>query len=108
MLHRITGIIKNLVVHEDRMTDNMRLLKGLTFSQQLLMKLTDEGMERQKAYELVQRNAMKVWETGTSFQSILLEDEELLNHISKKEIEEIFSLDYHFKHVDTLFHRIFS
>jgi adenylosuccinate lyase len=108
MLHRITGILKNLVIHKERMTDNMDLLKGLTFSQQLLMKLTDKGLERQEAYEIVQRNALKVWERGTSFQSILLEDEDLLNHISKKEIENIFSLDYHFKHVDRLFNRVFS
>lgn len=108
MLHRITGIVKTLVIHKDRMTDNMHLLKGLTFSQQLLMKLTDKGLERQRAYEMVQRNALQVWERGISFQSILLDDEELLNHISKKEIEEIFSLDYHFKHVDHLFDRVFS
>ena len=108
MLHRITGIVKNLVIHKDRMTDNMHLLKGLTFSQQLLMKLTDKGLERQRAYEMVQRNALKVWERGIPFQSILLDDEELLDHISKKEIEEIFSLDYHFKHVDHLFDRVFS
>ena len=108
MLHRTTAIVKNLVIHKDRMTDNMHLLKGLTFSQQLLMKLTDKGLERQRAYEMVQRNALKVWERGISFQSILLDDEELLDHISKKEIEEIFSLDYHFKHVDHLFDRVFS
>ena len=108
MLHRITGIVKNLVIHKDRMTDNMHLLKGLTFSQQLLIKLTDKGLERQRAYEMVQRNALKVWERGIPFQSILLDDEELLDHISKKEIEEIFSLDYHFKHVDHLFDRVFS
>ena len=108
MLHRITGIVKNLVIHKDRMTDNMHLLKGLTFSQQLLIKLTDKGLERQRAYEMVQRNALKVWERGLPFQSILLDDEELLDHISKKEIEEIFSLDYHFKHVDHLFDRVFS
>ena len=108
MLHRITAIVKNLVIHKDRMTDNMHLLKGLTFSQQLLIKLTDKGLERQRAYEMVQRNALKVWERGIPFQSILLDDEELLDHISKKEIEEIFSLDYHFKHVDHLFDRVFS
>jgi adenylosuccinate lyase len=108
MLHRITGIVKNLVIHKDRMTDNMHLLKGLTFSQQLLIKLTDKGLERQRAYEMVQRNALKVWEGGHSFHSILLDDDELLNHLTKKEIDEIFNLDDHYKHVDLIFDRVFS
>jgi len=64
MLHRLTGILRGLVVHADRMDENLKKMRGLIFSQQLLLKLAGKGLERQTAYVMVQRNAMKVWETG--------------------------------------------
>ena len=108
MLHRITRIIKNLVVHPENMTGNLNKLKGLIFSQQVLMKLASKGLERQEAYVMVQRNAMRVWDTGKDFKQLLLEDPEIGKHLDSEEIEELFSLDYHLKHVEEIFKRVFK
>lgn len=108
MLHRLAGIVKGLVVHPDRMAKNLEMMKGLIFSQQFLMKLAEKGIERQKAYVMVQRNAMRVWETGQEFKSLIMEDQEIGSHLSKSEIEALFDLDYHFKHVDHIFERVFN
>jgi adenylosuccinate lyase len=108
MLHRLTGILRGLVVHTDRMAENLKKTKGLIFSQQLLLKLAGKGLERQSAYVMVQRNAMKVWETGQEFKDLIMEDQEIGGYLSKIEIEEIFDLDYHVKHVDDIYERVFS
>lgn len=108
MLKRLNKIIKNLVVHPKNMEENLNKLKGLIFSQQVLMKLAVKGLSRQTAYEMVQRNALKVWDTDRDFKSLLLEDQEIMNFISREEIEEIFNLDYHFKHVEDIFKRVFT
>ena len=107
MLHRLTGILRGLTVHADRMTENLNKTKGLIFSQQLLLKLAGKGLERQSAYVMVQKNAMKVWETGQEFKDLIMEDQEIGEHLSKTEIEEIFDLDYHVKHVNDIFERVF-
>jgi len=108
MLNRLNKIMKNLVVHPKNMEENLHKLKGLIFSQQVLMKLASCGISRQTAYEMVQRNALKVWDTGRDFKSLLLEDREIMNFISREDIEEIFNLDYHFKHVEDIFKRVFA
>jgi adenylosuccinate lyase len=108
MLHRMALILKGLVVHPDRMAGNLGSMKGLIFSQQILLRLAEKGVERQEAYVMVQRNAMKVWDTGQEFKALVLADEEIRKHLGEKEIEEIFSLDYHLKCVDTLFERVFN
>jgi adenylosuccinate lyase len=108
MLVRLTRIVKNLTVYPQNMTENLNRLKGLIFSQQVLLRLAAMGMERQRAYEMVQRNALGVWDTGREFKALLLEDKELRQHLSQEDIEHIFSLDYHLKHVDDLFDRVFS
>jgi len=107
MLHRLTGILRGLVVHADRMDENLKKMKGLIFSQQLLLKLAGKGLERQTAYVMVQRNAMKVWETGQEFKDLIMEDQEIGGYLSKTEIGEIFDLDYHMKHIDDIYERVF-
>jgi len=107
MLHRLTGILRGLVVHTDRMDENLKKMKGLIFSQQLLLRLAGKGLERQAAYVMVQRNAMKVWETGQEFKNLIMEDQGIGGYLSKTEIEEIFDLDYHVKHVDDIYERVF-
>ena len=107
MLHRLTGILRGLVVHADRMAENLNKMKGLIFSQQLLLRLAGKGLERQTAYVMVQRNAMKVWETGQEFKGFIMEDQEIGEYLSKTEIEEIFDMDYHVKHVDDIYERVF-
>jgi len=108
MLHRLDRIVEGLIVHPDNMIDNLNKTKGLIFSQQALIKLAEKGMERQKAYVMVQRNAMKVWESGQDFKELIMEDEDIRKNLSKKEIEEMFDLDYHLKHVDEIFERVFD
>jgi adenylosuccinate lyase len=108
MLHRLTGIISGLIVHPDTMTENLNKTKGLIFSQQILIRLAERGVERQKAYVMVQRNAMKVWDTGHDFKGLIMEDEEIGRYLSEAEIEEVFNLDYHLKHVDDIFERVFG
>jgi len=108
MLKRLNKILKNLAVYPKNMEANLTKLKGLIFSQQVLIKLAAKGLTRQKAYEMVQRNALKVWDTGRDFKSLLVEDQELMGHISREDLEEIFNLDYHFKHVEDIFKRVFA
>ncbi|MFO7462217.1 MAG: adenylosuccinate lyase [Desulfatiglandales bacterium] len=108
MLHRLTKMVKTLVVHPDRMLENLDRLKGLIFSQQVLLKLSAAGLGRQEAYELVQRNALKVWDTGRDFKSLLQEDPEIRKHLTEGDLEDLFSLDYHLKHVDHIFERVFQ
>ena len=108
MLKRLDRIMRNLVVHPRRMTENLNRLKGLIFSQQALMMLTGKGLKRQNAYDMVQRNALRVWDTGKEFKTLLLEDQEIRTYLSEQDIEEVFSLDYHLKHVEDLFSRVFT
>jgi adenylosuccinate lyase len=108
MLHRLSRIVKNLVVYPERMKENLHMMKGLIFSQQVLLKLSNMGLSREKAYEMVQRSALKVWDEGKDFKSLLLEDGELRKYLTEKDLEEIFSLEYHLKHVDDLFERVFG
>jgi adenylosuccinate lyase len=108
MLHRLTGILRGLVVHPDRMMENLSKTRGLIFSQQILMRLAERGIERQKAYGMVQRNALRVWSEGQEFKRLILDDPEIREYLSENEIEEIFDLDYHLKHVDDIFDRVFS
>jgi adenylosuccinate lyase len=107
MLHRLTGIVKGLVVHAERMKQNLEMMRGLIYSQQFLMKLAEKGVERQRAYVMVQRNAMKIWDSGRAFKDLILKDEEIGEYLTKSEVEEIFDLDYHLKHVDDIYTRVF-
>ena len=108
MLVRLTRLLDKLVVYPERMKANLDLLKGLIFSQQVLLVLTQKGVSREEAYAIVQRRAMEVWEGKGSFKELLLQDEELARHLTREEIESIFDLSYHLKHVDTIFQRVFG
>jgi adenylosuccinate lyase len=108
MLHRLTGIIRGLVVYPDNMKRNLDLLKGLIYSQQVLMSLSSLGLKRLEAYDLVQRNALKVWDTGEDFKSLLTADPEVRAILSESDIEKMFSTDYHLRYVDDIFTRVFG
>jgi adenylosuccinate lyase len=108
MLHRCTGLIDNLVVYPENMLKNLNLMRGLVFSQRVLLELARKGASRENAYSLVQRNAMKVWEEGRDFREELLGDTEVRSYLSSEEIDNAFDLAYHFKHVDTIFTRVFG
>ncbi len=107
-LRRLSGLIKNLVVYPDNMLKNLNQMKGLVFSQKILLDLTQSGVSREDAYRLVQKNAMKVWEEGKDFQTELLNDAEVVGALGEDKIRESFDLSYHLKHVDTIFKRVFG
>lgn len=108
MLTRSIGLIENLVVYPENMMKNLNLMRGLIFSQRVLLSLAEKGSSRENAYSLVQRNAMKVWEEGKDFQAELLNDADVRSYLSEAEIKEAFDLSYHLKHVDTIFSRVFG
>ncbi len=115
-LHRLAGVIENLVVYPDQMRKNMDRLGGLHNSQRFLLALTQAGEQRESAYRLVQRNAMKVWEMfrtsgdagDGAFLNLLLQDEEVTALLSEDQIRDMFDDAYHLKHVDTIFSRVFG
>jgi adenylosuccinate lyase len=107
-LGRLAGVIDKLIVYPENMRKNLDRLGGLVHSQRVLLALTQKGVAREDAYRLVQRNAMKVWEGGGDFLSLLKADKELRKHLSEKELAANFDLDFHFSHVDTIFRRVFG
>ena len=108
MLHRMTKLIEGLVVYPERMQANLDRTGGLFFSQQVLLALTDAGLIRDQAYRIVQRNAMRVWQEGLDFKTLLATDPEVGERLSADRLEELFDLNYHLKHVDTIFARVFG
>jgi len=107
-LNRLTQVIDNLVVYPENMKKNLERLGGLIHSQRVLLALTQAGISREDAYRMVQRNAMKVWEQNKDFLSELLSDPEITDALSESDIRGYFDLDYHTKHVDTIFQRVFG
>jgi adenylosuccinate lyase len=107
-LRRLNGLIRNLVVYPENMLRNLNQMKGLVFSQKILLDLTQSGVSREDSYRLVQKNAMKVWEEGKDFQTELLADPEVVGALGETKIRESFDLSYHLKHVDTIFTRVFG
>jgi adenylosuccinate lyase len=107
-LTRLAGIIDKLVIYPENMKKNLDHLGGLVHSQRVLLALTQKGVAREKAYELVQRNAMKVWAGKGDFLTLLKADKEVRAKLSAKEIEVNFDLGYHLKHVNTIFKRVFG
>jgi adenylosuccinate lyase len=107
-LARLAGIIEKLVVYPLTMQKNLDRLGGLVHSQRVLIALTQKGVAREDAYRLVQRNAMKVWGGDSDFLSLLKADKDVRKHLSEAELKANFDLAYHFKHVDTIFQRVFG
>jgi adenylosuccinate lyase len=109
-LGRLTGVIDKLLIYPERMEKNLNKMGGLVHSQRVLLALTQAGVSREDSYRLVQRNAMKVWESDgqLSLLELLKADPEVTAALSPAEIEEKFDLDYHLKHVDTIFARVFD
>ena len=105
-LVRLTNVIDNLLVYPERMQANLDKLGGLVHSQRVLLALTQAGVSREDAYRLVQRNAMPVWRGEGQFLDLLKADEEVI--LSDDELEALFDLGYHFKHVVTIFARVFG
>jgi adenylosuccinate lyase len=105
-LHRMAGVIERLVVYPERMRANLHRLGGLHNSQRVLLALTQAGASREEAYALVQRTAMRTWETGADFLAGLVADAEVTARVPEAELRAMFDLGYHVKHVDTIFERV--
>ena len=107
-LSRLTSVIDKLVIYPENMITNMNKFKGLIHSQRVLLALTQKGLSREDSYRLVQKSAMRVWEQGADFLTELKTDSEVLKVMTVKEIEDKFDLEYHTKHVETIFQRVFN
>ncbi len=105
MLGKVIDLLQNLLVYPDNMLRNMDKTNGLVFSQALLLNLTQTGMTREKAYSLVQRNAMNCWKTGEAFLDILLNDKEIRAALPEQQIKDIFNYDRYLRQVDYILHR---
>jgi len=107
-LARATGLIERLVVYPERMRANLESLGGLVDSQRVLLALTQAGMSREDAYRIVQEHAMAAWRGEGNFARLLKDDPEIARYLTPAEIDRLFDPAYHFKHVDTIFRRVFA
>ena len=108
LLNRLNGVVKNLVVHKDNMLTNMNKFKGLVFSQGVMLKLTQKGVKREDAYKVVQSNAMKIWDKKEDFYTNLSKDKLIKKYLTRKELDQLFNLQYHTKNVNYIFSRVFK
>ncbi|SEO04346.1 Adenylosuccinate lyase [Amphibacillus marinus] len=106
MLHRFSNIVKNLTVFPENMKRNIDRTHGVIFSQRVLLSLIDKGMSREDAYDLVQPNAMKAWESQTHFKALIEQEQQVTSSLSPEDIEACFDYTYHLKNVDQIFERI--
>ena len=106
ILSIFTRIVKDLRVNSDRMWENVESSRGLVFSQRVLLALVDKGMGREDAYKVVQRNAMRSWDTGADFRDLLRADDEARDCLPGEELEELFDYGYYTRYVDETFQRI--
>ncbi len=108
MLDRFTRLIDNLLVYPDRMLANLNLTRGLIFSQMVLLKLIDKGETRERAYAMVQRNAMRCWQEGLAFKELLLADAEVMARLEAADLEASFRTENFLSQVDFIFNRVFN
>ncbi len=107
-LHRLAGVIEKLVIYPERCEANLNRLGGLVHSQRVLLALTQAGASREDAYRLVQRNAMPAWRGEGAFLDNLKADNDVTAYLSARDLDALFDLGHHTKHVDTIFARVFS
>jgi adenylosuccinate lyase len=108
MLHRFAGVVKDLVVYPERMMSNLNMTGGVFFSQKVLLKLVDKGLSREKAYEIVQRSAMKSWEEKVAFKELLLRDSETMSYLTADDVDDAFKIENFLTHQDYIFERVFG
>lgn len=108
MLNRFINIIENLVVYPDNMQRNLNLTGGLIYSQRVLLELVGKVPDRDRAYRLVQRNAMESWKSGEDFQKLLMKDPDVNSILNDEEIKRCFDISYHLKNVEYIFKRVFE
>ena len=106
MLNRFGNILDNLTVFEDNMKVNINKTYGVIYSQRFMLKLIEKGFSREKAYDLVQPNAMKAWNEKISFKELMENNPEVTAQLSQEEIDDCFNPMHHLKNVDTIFKRV--
>jgi adenylosuccinate lyase len=106
MLNRLTSIVENLIVYPENMKANLDKMGGLIFSEAILLLLTRKGLSREEAYAVVQRNAMRVWEKGDDFKTLLSQDEVIKRLFTAEELNAAFNVRSHLKHVEDIFRRV--
>ncbi|MFI5359777.1 MAG: adenylosuccinate lyase [Halanaerobiales bacterium] len=106
MLNQFIMVMDELVVNKERMEENLERTHGLVFSQRVMLALVDKGLTREEAYALAQRNALKAWDTRRSYRVLLQEDEEILAHLSKEELERIFDYKLFLKELDYIYEKL--
>jgi len=107
-LARMTNVIDKLIIYPENMQSNLDKLGGLIHSQRVLLELTQKGMTREESYAAVQRNAMPVWLEGKDFRNLLKADSAIEKYLSHSEIDDLFEMSFHMKHIDTIFLRVFG
>lgn len=108
MLVRLTGILKNLHIYPENMEKNLQKSYGLYNSQKVLLAITKKGLDRDVAYELVQKNAMESWRRGEDFKELLKADDEVTKHLTDMDIDGIFDIKEFLKHIDAIYNRVFG
>ena len=106
-LNRLAGVVENLVVSPESLEKNLNQLGGLIFSQRVLIAITQAGLSREVSYDIVQRNALKVWEEGADFLMELKHDPQVMDYMKEDELVRLFDIGYHTKNVDIIFKRVF-
>jgi adenylosuccinate lyase len=108
LLAKTASLLDGLVVYPNRMLENLNLTRGLVFSGQLLLALTQKGVSREDAYVWAQRSAMRVWDEGGEFKDLILSDADIRSRLTPEEIEKVFSLEHYLRNVDKVFARVFN
>lgn len=108
LLRRTTDVLDRLIVYPERMRENLESMKGLVFSGQVLLALAQKGLSREEAYQIVQRNAMAVWDDKGDLKSLLQKDGDVKQHLSATELEAAFNLTRQMRHIETIFERVFT
>ena len=107
ILAKATSLLDTLVVYPENMLKNLDLTRGLVFSGQLMLAITQKGVSREDAYVFTQRNAMKVWDEGGNYSELVTNDADISSHLSKEEIARVFDLKHYLRNVDKVFERVF-
>ena len=108
VLNRLAGVLENLIINPKNVEKNLNQLGGLIYSQRVLIALTQAGLSREESYEIVQKNALKVWDENADFFTELKKDKRVEQYLDKNELEDLFKVDYHTKNVDIIFKRVFG
>ncbi len=108
LLAKTASLLENLVVYPENMLKNLNLTRGLVFSGQLMLALTQKGISREEAYVWTQRNAMKVWDEGGEYKELIMKDADISSHLSSEEINRVFDLKHYLRNVEKVFNRVFD